>query len=159
MKTPFILDTLCDAALALVYPQPCAACKTASVERRADAPACAACWSRTRIFSGSDTLCWKCGAPSHGSVPEEKFEAVRCRRCEPETFTAARACGVYEGALRAAVLSLKREPHVAGRLAGLLLETQKRTPLSAATLIMPVPLHRERERERGFNQATLLGRA
>ncbi|HEV2761973.1 MAG TPA: hypothetical protein VGV38_03180, partial [Pyrinomonadaceae bacterium] len=66
---------------------------------------------------------------------------------------------VYEGALRAAVLALKREPHVGPRLARLLAEAQRRAPLSASTRVLPVPLHPARERERGFNQATLLARA
>ncbi|MCA1817303.1 MAG: ComF family protein, partial [Acidobacteria bacterium] len=65
----------------------------------------------------------------------------------------------YEGALRAAVLRLKREPHVAARLSDLLLEAQRRPPLDAATLVVPVPLHAERERERGFNQATIIARS
>ncbi|HVS21303.1 MAG TPA: ComF family protein [Pyrinomonadaceae bacterium] len=73
-------------------------------------------------------------------------------------FTAARACGFYEGALRASVLALKREPHVAPRLARLMSVTQRRTPIDRANLIIPVPLHPDRERERGFNQAALLAR-
>jgi ComF family protein len=89
----------------------------------------------------------------------EKRMEVFCRRCDEETFTTARACGVYEGALRASILSLKREPSVAARLAELLFEAQQRSPLDAATLIVPVPLHPERLRERGFNQAAELGRA
>jgi ComF family protein len=153
------LDTLYDAALALVYPRACAVCRTASVEARADSPACEACWEATRVFNESDKLCGKCGALAQGaSSPLEISAEVRCRRCEAETFTAARACGVYEGALRAAVLELKREPHVASRLARLLEETYRRAPFETAARIVPVPLHAERERERGFNQASLLGR-
>ena len=38
-------------------------------------------------------------------------------------------------------------------------ETQQREPLDSATRIVPVPLHPKRQRERGFNQATELGRA
>jgi ComF family protein len=76
-----------------------------------------------------------------------------------EAFTAARACGVYEGALRASVLALKREPHVATRLARLMFEAQQRTPLADATCILPVPLHPERLRERGFNQAAAVASA
>lgn len=159
MKLAGRLDTLYDAALALLYPQPCAACGAASVEARADSPACAACWGRARVFTDADTLCWKCGALARGAVEEGKRTQVRCRRCEAEAFTAARACGVYEGALRAAVLTLKREPHVSARLARLLQETQRRAPLSEATRVLPVPLHAERERERGFNQAALLARS
>ena len=153
------LDVLYDATLALVYPMACAACGAAHVERRADAPACAACWQETRVFTGAETCCWKCGALALGEVAAEQRAAVRCRRCDAEAFTAARAVGTYAGALRAAVLQLKRTPHVGTRLARLLVATQQRPPLNAATRIMPVPLHRERERERGFNQATLLARA
>lgn len=159
MKLTDNINQLCDATLALLFPQACASCGVKSVERRDDNPACEACWARTRIFTGAETFCWKCGAPALGELPDEKKEGVRCRRCEPESFTVARACGIYEGALRASVLNLKREPHVGARLARLLLETQRRAPLSTATRIVPVPLHPERERERGFNQAALLGGA
>jgi competence protein ComFC len=153
------LDRLFDAALALVYPQGCAACGVSGVERRADWPACAKCWAATRLFEGDETLCWKCGAPAGGEVPDETKPTVRCRRCDSEEFTAARACGLYEGALRAAVLGLKREPFVPPRLTHMLREAARRAPLDAATLIVPVPLHPARERERGFNQTALLARA
>ncbi|HEX8118964.1 MAG TPA: double zinc ribbon domain-containing protein, partial [Pyrinomonadaceae bacterium] len=150
------IDRLFDAALALVYPQACAACGLRGVERRADWPACAECWASTHIFTGDETLCWKCGAPAGGEVPDEVKPNVRCRRCDAEAFDAARACGVYEGALRAAVLNLKREPFAPPRLSHLLRDASRRPPLDAATLVIPVPLHRRREQERGFNQAALL---
>ena len=154
-----LIDSLYDAALALVYPQACAVCG-ASVEARSDGVACAACWQKTRLFSEHDTLCFKCGAYSHASSPPADRMSVRCRRCDREPFDAARACGVYEGALRASVLALKREPHIASRLAHLLHETQQREEtLTHATRILPVPLHPERMRERGFNQASVLGHA
>lgn len=157
MKSGFFnkASGLYDAALALVYPQPCAVCG-ASVEARADGVACAACWEKTRVFSADDLICWKCGALAPGSVPEEKRREVRCRRCDGEAYTAARACGAYEGAFRAAILTLKRESHVAPRLARLLFEAQRRAPLNTATGIVPVPLHKERLRERGFNQAATI---
>jgi ComF family protein len=151
-------SSLCyDSLLALLYPQACAVCG-GSVESRALGAACANCWERTHIFSGAETLCWKCGLPSTGTVPDEKREQVRCRRCDEDAFTAARACGLYEGALRASVLLLKREPHISRKLSERLIFTQKQFPLSQATRIVPVPLHPEREQARGFNQATLIGR-
>jgi len=113
----------------------------------------------TRVFTGDETLCWKCGEPALASVPAEKRSGVRCRRCDAWEFAAARACGPYARALRASVLGLKREPFVHARLARLLAAAAARAPLSSATLAVPVPLHAERERERGFNQATLLARA
>jgi ComF family protein len=153
-----LAGTFYDAALALVYPRACGVCG-ACAESQADGAACARCWAETRIFSSADVLCRKCGAPSAGLMSEEQREEVFCRRCDAESFTAARAVGVYEGALRACVIALKREPFVAGRLARLLYEAALRPPLLNATRIMPVPLHPERERQRGFNQAAELGRA
>jgi ComF family protein len=91
-------------------------------------------------------------------VPDEKREDVRCRRCNEDAFTAARACGVYERALRASVLQLKRTPHICRRLREQLRRMQQQSPLNRATRIVPVPLHAEREQARGFNQATLIGR-
>lgn len=147
-----------DSLLALVYPQGCAVCG-GSVESRALGAACANCWEQTQIFSGAETLCWKCGRPSPGTVSPEQREQVRCRRCDADAFTAARACGVYEGALRASVLLLKREPHVCRKLIDELSQTQQRYPLDAATRIVPVPLHPERQKARGFNQAALIAQA
>jgi ComF family protein len=160
-KLPFRrqIDAAADALLALLYPMRCAACGAAGVERRADAPACEACWDSTPVFGGDETLCWKCGTPARVELPPEVRERVRCGRCDADEYAAARAVGVYEGALRAAVLRLKREPHVGSRLAGLLARAQERPPLDRAALVLPVPLHEERLRERGFNQAALLARA
>lgn len=151
------LSTLYDAALALVYPQACAVCG-GSVESRHDGVACAACWRATRLFTTEDTLCWKCGAFTAARVTAERRQSIRCGQCDEDSFTVARACGFYEGALRASVLELKREPQVAPRLARLMFATQQREPVNSANLIVPVPLHPGRERERGFNQALLLAR-
>ena len=147
-----------DSLLAIVYPQSCVMCG-GSVESRALGVACAGCWGQTPVFIGAVSLCWKCGLPSRGTVPPEKREQVRCRRCDNDDFTAARSCGAYEGALRASILDLKHRPHVCGRLVELLSETQRRSPLNRATRIVPVPLHPEREKARGFNQAAVIGRA
>ena len=157
MSVTTLTSQLADAALALVYPQACAVCG-GSVESRHDGVACAACWNATRLFDEDDTLCWKCGAFTEAAVNRDRRKSIRCGQCDNDAFTAARACGFYEGGLRASILNLKREPHVASRLARLMFATQQREPINSANLIIPVPLHPERERERGFNQALLLAR-
>ena len=129
------------------------------MESRSDGVACAACWKETRLITEADTFCWQCGALALGNMGQERREDVRCRRCDDATFTAARACGLYEGALRATVIELKRSPQVPKRLLQLLVATRARPPLDRSTLIVPVPLHRQRENERGFNQAEVLARA
>src|SRR5438105_555159 len=94
-----------DAALAILYPQACTVCG-ASVESHFDGVACEACWRQTRIFTGAETLCWKCGLLAPAKVGDELRTNVRCRRCEAEAFDVARACGIYEVALRASVIAL-----------------------------------------------------
>jgi ComF family protein len=153
-----VASTVYDSLLAVVYPQACAVCG-GSVESRAFGVACAGCWQHTRIFNGTELGCWKCGLPSHRNVPEDKRKEARCRRCDADDFTAARAGGVYEGALRASILELKHSPHISDRLIELLSVTLGQSPLNLATIIIPVPLHPEREKARGFNQAAVIGRA
>lgn len=136
-----------DALLTLAYPQVCAICAR-SVERRKFGVACEACWNETEIFTGEEPICSKCGAP-----------ADRCRRCDSQSFTAARAVGLYEGALRESVLLLKRQPHVSQHLEVLLASAARRNPLNASSRIIPVPLHEKRMKGRGFNQASVLARS
>src|SRR4030095_10187954 len=50
------------------------------------------------------------------------------------------------------------EPHLSRKLRDQLVRAQQQYPLNKATRIIPVPLHREREQARGFNQATLIAR-
>lgn len=157
MSVATLSSRIYDAALALVYPQACAVCG-ASVESRHDGVACKSCWQTTRVFTDGDTLCWKCGCLTEAAISDARRQSVRCGRCDEETFSNARACGFYEGALRASILELKRQAHVPARLARLLLDAQQRAPLNRAELIVAVPLHPKRERERGFNQALLLAR-
>src|SRR5439155_4866237 len=152
-----ILDHAYDAALALVYPQPCAICGR-NVESRHDGVACAACWAATQMFSSADTLCWKCGALSLAKVGEARRRQVRCGRCDNDAYTFARACGSYGGALRASILQLKRQAHLPACLVSFIHEVQRREPLNSAEVIVPVPLHESRERERGFNQAGVVAR-
>jgi ComF family protein len=152
-----LANELYDAALALVYPQACAVCGR-NVESRHDGVACGECWKATHLFSEDDTLCWKCGLFTAAAVNLEKRMNIRCGQCDDDAFDAARSCGFYEGALRASILELKRQPRIAQRLARLMVAAQRRHPITNADLIIPVPLHAARERQRGFNQATLLAR-
>lgn len=147
-----------DALLTLAYPQACAICG-GSVERRKFGVVCEACWRKTRIFTGVETLCWKCGVPAQGEVSSTVRDQVRCRGCDSQAFTAARAVGLYEGALRESVLLLKRQPHVSQHVETLLTAAAIRKPLHVSTRIVPVPLHKERMRTRGFNQASIIAQA
>lgn len=136
-----------DALLTLAYPQACVICAR-SVEERKFGVACEACWTETRIFTDDDEICWKCGSPGPA-----------CGRCVALAFTAARAAGTYDGALRESALMLKRQPYLPRHVENLLVEVAAREPLNESTTIAPVPLHPKRLRERGFNQASVLAEA
>jgi len=147
-----------NAILTLAYPQPCTICGY-SVEQRKFGVVCEACWNATRIFTGAETICWKCGVPAVVEAISFTPDQVRCRHCDLQSFTTARAIGLYEGALRESVLLLKRQPHVSRHLETLLSIAARREPVNGATRILPVPLHGKKLKTRGFNQASILAQA
>jgi ComF family protein len=100
-------------------------------------------------------LCPLCGYPS------TSYDRL-CRRCLESTpaIDGIRSVAFFEGPLRQAVHGFKyRGLHsLAVPLASLMSACWRRAPLPADAVV-PVPLHRRRLRERGYNQAELLARA
>jgi ComF family protein len=139
----------------LLLPRRCAACDTALSVGHPRA-LCAACWRSLPMPVA--TLCARCGIPCPSSV-------TTCAAClaRPPAFDVARAVGLYlaDGThlnpLARAVRALKFRGHraVAGTLGEALAGVLPRGPHDA---VVPVPLHRARLRERGYNQAALLAR-
>jgi ComF family protein len=103
-------------------------------------------------------LCDLCG------VPFATVDGIdhRCGHCStaPPRFTAARAALLFDGTVRDLIHRFKYDRRVQlSRPLGLL-TAETLAPWVAATaadLVMPVPLHVRRLRQRGFNQAVLLG--
>ncbi len=149
-----MLHKIFDSLLTLAYPQTCGACEN-SVEDSADGVACSLCWKKTNIFSGAEILCAKCGA--FLQAKSSNFQTF-CHRCGGHFYDSARAVGIYEHALAASVLHLKREPFIARNLRKLFLLRFQNSDFQDATLIVPVPLSKKRFLERGFNQAAVLSR-
>ncbi|MEW6193381.1 MAG: ComF family protein [Bacillota bacterium] len=84
-----------------------------------------------------------------------------CRECSGRTwpFVLSRAAAPYEGVIREAIHRFKfgGRRDKAGFLGELMVAALNREPAyREATLVVPVPLSRERLRKRGFNQAELL---
>ena len=74
------------------------------------------------------------------------------------------AWGKYEGFLKRAIASLKYEqkPEIARPLGEKLGETWLQTatfPTSLNPVVIPIPLHPEKEQQRGYNQAQLIARS
>ena len=96
--------------------------------------------------------CRICG----GSVEQRRYGVV-CEDCwEPQIIADQCSIGWYEGALRETVLLLKRQPFCPQQVVELIVEASK--SFAGITRVIPVPLHPERLRTRGFNQAAVIGR-
>jgi ComF family protein len=104
-------------------------------------PLCSCCGIPFATEGGSDHLCGTC-------------------QLKPPPFTAARAGFVYEGPIRELIHRYKYQHQVRlRRPLGLLTARQLGDTVSSwqPEVLVPVPLHPRRLRERGFNQAILLG--
>jgi ComF family protein len=88
------------------------------------------------------------------------MECSSCQQDKPH-FSKATAYGPYDGGLRDLVHLLKYErvEPAAAVLGTMLAEAIKKLRLSTdSLLVIPVPLHVSKRRERGFNQAELITR-
>jgi ComF family protein len=143
-----VLRAVIDPLVSVLYPQECHVCGEA-VESIYDGIACGECWEAATIFHGGETLCAKCGALPAGA--EEL-----CRQCSEAAFDHAIAAGIYEGALAATILYLKRVDHLPKRAQSIFENRIKNLEFADETIILPVPLSKQRKFERGFNQAEIL---
>jgi ComF family protein len=116
---------------------------------------CAAC--RADILLLQTGLCHCCGTPF--PVGGESHYCGSCLAGR-NSFDAARSVVIYKGAARDAVHALKYERYAVGVDAfGMLFREVFADPcILAADLIIPVPLHVQRLRQRGFNQSMILAR-
>jgi ComF family protein len=149
------LSALADPLFSLLLPATCRICQQ-PMESLARAPVCAACWAAARAYQGVE--CAQCGmfleqpALLHGTAL-----CALCRR-GAFGFDQARSFGWYEGALREIVMQFKYSPipPLAAPLGNRLAQALLRLDTDRFDLVLPIPLHRNRERQRGFNQAALL---
>ncbi|HEU0028650.1 MAG TPA: ComF family protein [Ktedonobacterales bacterium] len=141
------------ALLDLLFPPRCVVCGAAGADL------CAACLGKIR--RPPEPRCSRCDAPL---ADGRRARAGMCGECAIGVFApdADRALvgAVYEGAVRAAIHALKYQGkrRAAEPLAGLALAAWRASGLDA-DVIVPVPLHRSRTRERGYDQAGLLARS
>ena len=143
---------LVEPLLAVVFPSTCPTCRRL-LAQPTRGPLCRECWASLPRLRAP--FC-RCGLPLTGT----RAACPRCRRGR-QPLAAAVSLGPYEGGLRDAIHELKYRGRrrVAGRLAGALLESEAARELVVSSdVLVPVPLHPRRERERGFNQSSLLAR-
>jgi len=140
-----------DSLLNFIFPVACILCRSQVLERRWGA-ACPRCWESLRPVTAP--ICTKCGIP--GIVIEG--ECGRCRTGE-HVFDFARSAVFFNDTAREIVHHLKYADRVSlARPIGRILREILQREGFQGTRLIPVPLHRSRQRERGFNQAELIAR-
>ncbi|MGB7068203.1 MAG: double zinc ribbon domain-containing protein [Pyrinomonadaceae bacterium] len=148
-----MLNGIRDALLAVAYPQACHICQNL-VEKASDGIACSDCWTSAVMIADGE-LCFKCGLPIDG---HHHRGPVSCGMCTNHKYDIARSAGVYEGAIAASILNLKRFPYISRTAGEIFTATYDRLSIDGISLIIPVPLSQKRRLERGFNQADILAR-
>lgn len=132
----------------LVYPPRCPICGQGIAQHGA---LCQDCWSQLVIPSGAH--CDLCQGLVDG-------QGTVCGACQehPPRHAGITAATLYNDGARALVLAFKHGHRIA--LAGLLsrLMLARLPQLEGDWLVVPVPLHRRRLWQRGFNQSALLAR-
>ena len=155
-----ILREAAGGLVALCFPDDCRVCAR-PLEDPSRLPICVACLSSFRVIAAP--FCGTCGRPmvAGAHVGAAGPVCALCRR-GVYSFQLARSFAAYDDALLRAITLLKHEAirPLANWLGHRLAEVARGDPAVAkADLVVPVPLHPERQRERGFNQAELLAKA
>lgn len=138
-----------------LWPERCPVCGAPAGEEEAMCPGC-----RALLPALQAPVCAICGrALSEASRP---LSGV-CGYCElgPPAYAQARSYGVYDGLLARLIRDFKfhGKRSLLPALKGFMLEADERWYQGVgADAVVPVPLHRRRLGERGFNQAADLAR-
>ena len=101
--------------------------------------------------------CSKCGAPLQGDAPGDL--AARCDECLQleRPWNTGTAVAVYAGTSRRIVLALKHGDRIdVTKTLGAWMAAKVSSRLLADSLVVPIPIHRNRLLRRRFNQSALL---
>ncbi|HVA66108.1 MAG TPA: ComF family protein [Elusimicrobiota bacterium] len=136
--------------LDILWPQTCAHCRR-DLPRGAEAPLCGACLGRLRPLERP--FCARCGVPSGNGAP-----CAACRAAKASCRMIRAAC-LYREASASLIHAFKYRGRKSAALwagAHMARILPSFPELGRPDVLIPVPLHRRRLAERGYNQARLL---
>jgi ComF family protein len=148
-------DILKAAIGAFLFPQACVLCDHWVVNSRFS-PLCSDCLGSLRPIRGP--VCDNCGVPIPGNLLDLYAVCSSCRE-QGFSFSKARSWGPYEAGLRKLIQAFKfgGRPRLVAPISELLRCCQSEH-FPDSDLIVPVPLHPKKKRERGFDQTLLLAK-
>jgi competence protein ComFC len=144
--------------LNIVYPKTCLVCHKPLENNAIDNLLCFNCWQG--IKKNRPPFCVICGRQIRGVRVSERV----CPNCQGKNFSFDRTLSpcIYEGVIRELIHKFKYQSkdYLSSLLTRLLIEfiCQYQINLELFDLIIPIPLHKIRLREREFNQAELIAR-
>ena len=142
----------------IIYPKTCLICKQDLASNCADELICVKCW--TSIKKNTPPFCLRCGR----NLDKKSLAKTYCPECLKNKmyFDRAFAPCVYEGPIKDLIHEFKyrKIDYLATTLSGLMVDfiREYAVPINSMDIIIPIPLHPARLREREFNQAELLAR-
>jgi competence protein ComFC len=146
------------ALVSILFPAPCRLCDQLLTSGKR-VPICDSCIGSFSPVPSS--ICQICGRPLPGLAGSEPENQI-CPACRDKTyaFERARSWALYDGALVHAILLLKFEriDPLAKLFVDRLAQLVRQDDAMAADMVVPVPLHHDRQGERGYNQADLVAR-
>jgi competence protein ComFC len=154
------LQDVCGAVASIFFPAPCRLCGK-MLDTATRIPICNSCLATLQPLAGPG--CSRCGRPFASPVATENSELPLCHICRRGLydFDFARSYGAYTPSLAGAIMLLKYQevtPLAKWFAAALGKTFEGHREKFVADVVVPVPVHALRLRERGYNHAELIAR-
>ena len=148
-----LLQTIRRGIADVIFPPNCVHCQ-ALVEHSPLRHLCAICARKVQIVQAP--YCSTCGHPYYGVVEGERI-CPHCQSLSP-VFREGRTAVLLKGPARSLVHTLKyhRGLHVLEDMEAIFARSSALISWVRDAILVPVPLHARRERERGYSQSRLL---
>lgn len=148
------------AALDFVFPAECMYCHKFLGDDRV-AIFCQSCWSKITFMT--ESVCPRCGQPYPSETALRQTPHFICGVCRTTKifFDRAVATAYYETVLKEAIHQFKfnYKTGLGKHLAQLMIANlSEELAISQYHVILPVPLHKIRQRHRGYNQSAILAK-
>lgn len=146
--------------LDLLFPRECILCEAKGHD---DLELCGACRSELPIIKNNGKYCTKCGAILDTTIKDSMQLCGTCIK-DPPPFDRTMAIFHYQKPIDYLILKLKFNNNLScaallgNLMAKYLLAHYSQQKLPKPEVIIPIPLHSQRLKERGFNQAVELAR-
>lgn len=154
MTTADTLRDLGEGLLDLFFPPTCVHCGGVVEPEKNYRYLCADCERELHFVEAP--ACGCCGHPFFGQVDGERI----CPHCEglDPAFERGVTTLLFKGAARSLLISLKyhRQQHLLSDFRALFQSSERVLNHVRGAILVPVPLHPRKQRERGFNQSVLL---